>query len=1147
MSIFRDTFTPEISASLAVRQNAMVNRTPQNIQYLNARSAWIRMTSAVNVYNPNTQIIDDALAKQYVLLGGTLLNNDKLRAGVGDRTKAYSQYTPSNIPNRLGIRPMAGITSLDIKSKSAYGSLREVTVNFQCWDIRQLEDLELLYMRPGYTVLVEWGWLPYLKNDGTIEKSVPQFYDILDKKETNRSEIFLELFNKSKASGGNYDAMYGYIKNYQWSAREDGGYDCQVTVISTGEIIESLKVNYVRADLADYGFYTAGSIGKGYLNELFDNQGVVSSYLMGQYYEKNTLVGVWAELWWKLSDSSHTLSKLGLEYLENKHIAVSFPALVENGENTLVYKNFQWYITLEAAFDIMNKYIIAKSDSKDQEPLIVLSTKTSTYAQPKESEPLNLLGVAHPLQISVDPSICLIKNNVWIEEVLPVINESTTQENKTALSEKVNSINRELRAASSGDTDENRFLKAIKSINNALTYAAINNLFQPGVSKPNGPWEDGYNGIDGLIKYEFTTSGGNTFYIKSIDGSQTNEQTSDQLGNLYYVQQIQRYLRDILHLSVDVTVKDNINNTNISLDKIKGMTDFPIGGKFFDFARLIDPVNLGAYLVDVGENGIIYSFPKPNPLSTQYEFTDIKITPPPGAQDAAVLTQKTSDAIASLDFLKNLPKNYFYNDDYDTELGVIGNIYVNLNFLYKKALDLGTESQDTKEKSEINLYNYVKSIISAIQPAIGNVNSFEIHVDPIDNIARVIDINFTAPTTENLFELQVHNTKSVVRKYSLQSQIFPNQGAMIAIGSQAKGGQLGMQNNTMIDFNRNLIDRITPEKSAPVNNDIISNNTSTPKVAGSLAGIVRLFSALNIDKPKDSSSSTSNIGELTSRAKNCLRDLIVYFQQLYTSPGANRNIIPIKFSFEMDGIGGLVIGHLFKVNQDILPKGYKGPNLAQTVTGIGHTISSNDWITKVDALNIILDRALKGAFGENLPKIKSLIEEAINLINKLETETPVASFLKPENPKISISSASAIDDEIYKAILTGIGASVTAENFKFLYAWRQAEGGTAAWNPFNTTWNQEYTTTPYNCNDGNPVKNYASKQDGIDATVKTLKQEYYTKIRTGLINNIGAYTLSTYLDEFNSWGTRSGVNTVLAGSILNPPPISQKTTKTVTC
>jgi hypothetical protein len=49
MSIFRDTFKPEIIASLEARQTAMTSRTVDAIQYLNSRNSFIRMTSSVNV------------------------------------------------------------------------------------------------------------------------------------------------------------------------------------------------------------------------------------------------------------------------------------------------------------------------------------------------------------------------------------------------------------------------------------------------------------------------------------------------------------------------------------------------------------------------------------------------------------------------------------------------------------------------------------------------------------------------------------------------------------------------------------------------------------------------------------------------------------------------------------------------------------------------------------------------------------------------------------------------------------------------------------------------------------------------------------------------------------------------------------------
>jgi hypothetical protein len=42
--------------------------------------------------------------------------------------------------------------------------------------------------------------------------------------------------------------MFGFIKNYSWKARMDGGYDCTTEIISIGEVIESLKVNYSPLD-----------------------------------------------------------------------------------------------------------------------------------------------------------------------------------------------------------------------------------------------------------------------------------------------------------------------------------------------------------------------------------------------------------------------------------------------------------------------------------------------------------------------------------------------------------------------------------------------------------------------------------------------------------------------------------------------------------------------------------------------------------------------------------------------------------------------------------------------------------------------------------------------------------------------------------
>ena len=134
---------------------------------------------------------------------------------------------------------MPGITSVEIHNKGAYGSLRQATVNFQCWDIKQLEILETLYMRPGYTVLLEFGRNNYFENG----KLNPIRYkdDFFTQQNVDLHSYLNDLHKRATDSKGHYDSLFGYITNYAWNARGDGGYDCKTEIISTGEILESLN------------------------------------------------------------------------------------------------------------------------------------------------------------------------------------------------------------------------------------------------------------------------------------------------------------------------------------------------------------------------------------------------------------------------------------------------------------------------------------------------------------------------------------------------------------------------------------------------------------------------------------------------------------------------------------------------------------------------------------------------------------------------------------------------------------------------------------------------------------------------------------------------------------------------------------------
>ena len=184
-----------------------------------------------------------------------------------------------------------------------------------------------------------------------------------------------------------------------------------------------------------------------------------------------------------------------------------------------------------------------------------------------------------------------------------------------------------------------------------------------------------------------------------------------------------------------------------------------------------------------------------------------------------------------------------------------------------------------------------------------------------------------------------------------------------------------------------------------------------------------------------------------------------------------------------------------------------------------------------------------------LKKFKHLISSEKNVLTSDDIKVLYASLLEEgfeESDLTGIQKKSDFskmdigdDKKFYEQILNCVGAPITDENLKFLYAWRQAEGATANNNPFNTTMPFK-NAIPYGKNtDG--VKEYQTRQDGLEATCKTLNLSYYTCIVDGLIDDIGAERISTECNSaLKTWGTHATtplITKVLKGKI-DPPPIA---------
>lgn len=126
------------------------------------------------------------------------------------------------------------------------------------------------------------------------------------------------------------------------------------------------------------------------------------------------------------------------------------------------------------------------------------------------------------------------------------------------------------------------------------------------------------------------------------------------------------------------------------------------------------------------------------------------------------------------------------------------------------------------------------------------------------------------------------------------------------------------------------------------------------------------------------------------------------------------------------------------------------------------------------------------------------------------------------DPVISITGVT--DENVYQKILESLGAPISEENMKFMIAWRQAEGSGGKYNPFNTTQNMPGAISI----NSHGVKSYRTLEDGIVATIKTLRNGRYNCIINGLVNDIGAENIAR-CESLKTWGTGNLVSKVIAG------------------
>jgi hypothetical protein len=911
--IIGQSFDPFVQQQIKIRQEILGKnpRSDNDNKWYNTSAPWIRLTSGIDVSDEKLQELDllftpfqgSGLAKEFQLFGGNNTTTSVTRPFNRDYWDYYYDHE-AGYPE-YGKVPTPGILSVDVKSLSR-GSLREATVSIICHSLPQFKIIETLYLRLKYSILLEWGHSTYYKNDGGYEGNprIDLSADFLRGYYTDPTHGDVKLTQGTmqsrirdlrKESCGNYDAFHGLVKNFTWSVRQDGGYDITLILITTGDVIESIKMNSLPNTSTIPSTVTTSSEDKTYPSTYTNqNKSTINKILYGlrqqvdanRFYFNgyggrddknlcNTENLAWVGAlgggnlnWYYHKDDKYAsnANPYGTYY---EFQSVSLPYMLPDN---YYYVDDQYYIKLGTLLKIIESYLLIYDTDTTVSGMYVTDIDGNRpeigYGNPPiikiDYDFENNLCLTTDRQVSIDPRVCVLPINISNTSTSSYIEYKWTGVFDYTF-----------------DTFEvaNRLRTAKLTVNlGSATTSTVNSL-PPFI--PNA-----YNG----------TSANDILDIDSERG--TGNSVIPERGALPHMTQLNtRYLTDFTETGPQTLV--DIIRRDLG-------TEFKYTGRAY--------MNIVEYR---------------NPNS---QFGNAGSTPPPNSWGK------------------------IYTDIFDGDHGFrttnvfIGramHIPINIEFISKTLED----NIDSKE-NKIALYDFLRAILDGVQEATGNINNFEIIYDEVVNSLKIIDNtiipggldflgitqNAIVPINPNLLR---QNYGSFARNVSLKTEFSNAFATMVTVGAQANGNVAGENSTAFSKWNGGLTDRIIPRK--------LTAATTGPSVETIYYNQVAALQDFNasVDERVVTDAQIEAI-------KGTLSDILKYELGGYTNSGVEGlenglGFIPLNMSITMEGLSGPKIYEVYTIDETLLPKNYK--DKIQFITkGVSHKIDTSGWFTILESI-----------------------------------------------------------------------------------------------------------------------------------------------------------------------------------------------------
>ena len=474
-------------------------------------------------------------------------------------------------------------------------------------------------------------------------------------------------------------------------------------------------------------------------------------------------------------------------------------------------------------------------------------------------------------------------------------------------------------------------------------------------------------------------------------------------------------------------------------------------------------------------------------------------------------------------------------------------ILLNIDFLISTLNARTTSSPD----HTVDLKGFLDDIMTGINKATGNLNSFRVayrddsntviikddqFVPPIAGEDWTMDItaapsNYGVPNGVNVpkyGQLPVFGKYSLVRDMRFETEMSTNLSKVIAISGQSNIGSVNSTDHSSFSWlNTNFFDTYKPTISDSSNTNSNSNNKTT-------------------DKEKETQEYQANLAatEFNQHVVSIYRGGVALSQKM-VSAAANYYIngiaqvksadritiaapfIPANINLTVDGIGGIIMGNAFTIPEDRLPLSLRGQGGADrntkvgfVVVGLTHTLDNNQWLTKIRGQMIKLRDSTDYGTTKTLEKLQ--------LTFPIITNTVIpADVIIPTGP----SRANVVNAVKALNTTTGIKALMLAQI------------GVEGYYPDTLAYR---TNNPGNVgNTGKAVKYFPTLADGVQAMLGVTnnavqKRDYYKNVVT-ITDYINVYAPPSdpannpnqYVSQILGYFKKIGLTQFTANSTIN--------------